>query len=107
MPVIVRRWTARATIEGADRYQKHFIAVVVPKLARLDGFRGALVLREATHENRVILTDLTFWESLNSIDAFSGTDISRAIVDDTAQSLLLDYDKTTTHSTVVVDARAK
>jgi heme-degrading monooxygenase HmoA len=104
--VIARRWTARATIDGADRYQAHFSAVVLPKLERLAGFRGALVLREESGGDRVTLTDITFWESHAAIGAFSGPDPSVAVVDDTARSLLIDYDTTATHATVAIDARA-
>jgi heme-degrading monooxygenase HmoA len=106
MRVIARRWTARATTDGADRYQAHFSDVVLPKLEALDGFRGALVLRDDAAGDRVTLTDITFWDSHAAIGAFSGPDASVAIVDDTARSLLIDYDTTTTHATVAIDARA-
>jgi heme-degrading monooxygenase HmoA len=103
--VIARIWTARATREGADRYQHHFKSVVLDKLKELDGFRGAIVLRDDDTEGHVKLTDLTFWDSLDTIEGFSAPDISTAVVDETAQSYLVDFDTTVTHSTVAVDTR--
>ena len=103
--MIARIWTARATAEGAERYQQHFESVVLRKLIELDGFRGAIVLRDDDTAGHVKLTDLTFWDSLDMIEAFSAPDISTAVVDETAQSFLVDFDTTVTHSTVAVDTR--
>jgi heme-degrading monooxygenase HmoA len=103
--MIVRRWSATATAKGADNYQRHFTQAVLPALRRLDGFQGAYVLRQVdTHDReRVMLTDLTFWDSLDAISAFSSPDIDNAVVDPTAQTHLLDFDTTVTHHHVVVD----
>jgi heme-degrading monooxygenase HmoA len=102
--MVVRTWSARATPEGADLYQQHFGTAVLSKLSEVPGFRGAIVLR-ADGRDAVTVTDLTFWDSLAAIEVFAGSNITTAIVDDTAQGFLLDYDKTTTHSTLVVDSR--
>jgi heme-degrading monooxygenase HmoA len=103
--MIARIWTARATDEGADLYERHFENVVLHKLGELDGFRGAVVLRADDEGGRIKLTDLTFWDSLDAIEAFAAPDIGRAVVDDTAQSFLDDFDTTVTHATVAVDTR--
>jgi heme-degrading monooxygenase HmoA len=103
--VIARIWTARATAEGASRYQQHFESVVLRKLEKLNGFQGAIVLRDDDSAGHVKLTDLTFWDSLDTIEAFASPDISTAVVDETAQSFLVDFDRTVTHSTVAVDTR--
>lgn len=102
--MIVRTWTARASPEGADRYQQHFANAVLPKLSKLAGFQGAIVLRQDDGAE-VKLTDLTFWDSLAAIEAFAGPSVTTAVVDEVAQGLLLEYDAFTTHSVVVVDAR--
>jgi heme-degrading monooxygenase HmoA len=102
--MIVRRWEARATPDGADKYQAHFATVVVDKLKALDGFRGAQVFRSVESAGRVHLMDLTYWESLESIVAFAGADVGTAVVDEHAQRLLLDFDTTAAHFTIEVDA---
>ena len=103
--MIARIWTARATAEGADRYQQHFESVVLRKLEELDGFRGAIVLRDDDTGGHVKLTDLTFWDSLEKIEAFAAPDINVAVVDEIARSFLVDFDTTVSHSSVAVDRR--
>lgn len=95
--MIIRSWGATATAESANRYQAHFTRTVLPALRRLDGFKGAYVLRQIATGDRVVLKDLTFWDSLDAIEGFSGPDVSKAIVDPTAQTFLLDHDTTATH----------
>jgi heme-degrading monooxygenase HmoA len=103
--MIVRRWEAWATAVGADRYEQHFATVVVEKLKTLDGFRGAQMLRAVdAADDRVQLMDLTYWESLESITAFTGDDVRTAIVDETAQQYLLNFDTTASHYSLEVDA---
>jgi len=41
------------------------------------------------------------------IRAFAGDDITVAIVEPQARSMLLDFDRTATHRVVVADARAR
>jgi heme-degrading monooxygenase HmoA len=102
--MIVRRWEARATAEGADRYRAHFATVVVEQLKELDGFRGAQVLRAVdAGTDRVELIDLTYWESLDAITAFAGADVRMAIVDETARQYLLEFDSTVSHYSLEVD----
>lgn len=44
--------------------------------------------------------------ALEAIRAFAGDDISVAIVEPEAQAMLLDFDRTAAHRSVVVDARS-
>lgn len=102
--LIVRRWEARTTTEGAERYQAHFATVVLEKLKTLDGFRGAQILRAVDPgADQVKLIDLTYWESLDSIGAFAGADLRTAVVDETAQRYLVDFDSSVSHYSLEVD----
>jgi heme-degrading monooxygenase HmoA len=101
--MIVRTWTATATPGGADDYCRHFEQVVLPKLRELDGFRGAYVLRQEAGEVSRI-EDLTFWESLDAVRAFAGSDLETAVVDPLAEAMLLDFDLDVTHRTIAVSA---
>ena len=102
--MIVRRWEARTTTEGADRYQAHFANVVLEKLKMLDGFRGAQILRAVdAGADQVKLIDLTYWESLDSISAFAGAEVRTAVVDETARQYLVDFDSRVSHYSVEVD----
>lgn len=49
--MVVRRWTARATADGAQQYEAHFRGSVLPELASVDGHRGAYLLLDALGVN--------------------------------------------------------
>jgi heme-degrading monooxygenase HmoA len=104
--VIVRKWEALATADGADKYQEHFATVVVDKLKTLDGFLGAQVLRAVdadADDDNVKLMDLTYWDSFDSITAFAGVDVRTAIVDEIARQYLVSFDDTVSHYRLAVD----
>jgi heme-degrading monooxygenase HmoA len=101
--VIVRAWHATATAEGADAYREHFTRSVLPDLQRIDGYRGAYLLRR-DHDRHVELQVLTLWDSLDAIGRFAGANPEHAVVEPGARAVLVTYDSTVTHHTVVVDA---
>ena len=75
--------------------------------ARAAGFAGAYLLRrDLGGDGTAELTAHTFWESPEAIRAFAGDDITLAIVEPEAQAMLLDFDRTAAHRSVVADARA-
>ncbi|MEU6750103.1 antibiotic biosynthesis monooxygenase [Spirillospora sp. NPDC046719] len=100
--MIARVWRATATAEGADAYREHFTASVLPTLRRLDGHRGAYLFR-LDGDDLVELEVMTLWESAEAIRAFAGNDMTTAVVEPEARAVLLTYDKTVSHRTVVVD----
>jgi len=99
--MIVRSWQATATPAGAREYTRHFDTVVLPRLAALDGFRGACVLLDESAE-LVRIEDLTFWESLDAVRAFAGADLGTAVVDEAARRMLLSFDTTVAHRTAAL-----
>ncbi|WP_433245000.1 antibiotic biosynthesis monooxygenase family protein [Actinomadura nitritigenes] len=100
--MIARVWRATATAEGADAYREHFTASVLPTLRRLDGHRGAYLFR-LDGDDLVELEVMTLWESEEAIRAFAGNDMTTAVVEPEARAVLLTYDKTVSHRTVVVN----
>jgi hypothetical protein len=104
---IVRTWLARADAEGAGNYSRYFTGTLLPELRKLPGFEGAYLLRrDVDGDGTVELTAHTFWESFEAIRAFTGDDITVAIVEPQAQAMLLHFDRTATHRSVVADARS-
>jgi hypothetical protein len=102
----VRTWSATASTNGAADYSRYFADTLLPQLRELHGFKGAYLLRrDLNQEDTAEVTAHTFWESPAAIRAFTGDDISVAIVEPEAQVMLLDFDRTAAHRTVVVDAR--
>jgi heme-degrading monooxygenase HmoA len=103
--VIVRAFHATATAEGADAYREHFTNSVLPDLQRIDGYRGAYLLRH-DHDGGVELQVLTLWSSLDAIRRFAGASLDTAVVEPAAKAVLATYDTKVTHHTVVVDTVA-
>jgi len=102
----VRTWSATASAEGAGNYSRYFAETLLPELRKLPGFEGAYLLRrDLDGDGAVELTAHTFWESPEAIRAFAGNDISVSVVEPEAQAMLLDFDRTATHRSVIADAR--
>jgi heme-degrading monooxygenase HmoA len=105
--MIVRTWSATADAAGAENYSRYFDGTLLPQLRNLPGFAGAYLLRRDLDEDGTVeLTTHTFWESPEAIRAFAGKDITLSVVEPEAQAMLLDFDRTAAHRSVVVDARA-
>jgi heme-degrading monooxygenase HmoA len=103
----VRTWSATAARAGAKDYSCYFAGTLLPQLRELPGFAGAYLLRRDLGKDGIAeLTAHTFWDFPEAIRAFAGDDITAAIVEPEAQAMLLDFDRTAAHRTVVVDARS-
>jgi heme-degrading monooxygenase HmoA len=102
----VRTWSATADAEGAGNYSRYFTGTLLPELRKLPGFEGAYLLRRDLDESGAVeLTAHTFWGSPEAIRAFAGEDITVAVVEPEAQTMLLDFDRTATHRSVAAYAR--
>jgi heme-degrading monooxygenase HmoA len=68
----------------------------MPELREIEGFAGSQLLqREAS--DRVEVTVVTFWETIEAIDVFAGTDREAAVVAPEAAALLTDFDRRVRH----------
>jgi heme-degrading monooxygenase HmoA len=103
----VRTWSATAADAGAGDYERYFAGTLLPQLRTLPGFAGAYLLRRdlGGEDGTAELTAHTFWESPEAISAFTGEDMTAAVVEPEARAMLLDFDRTAAHRQVVVDAR--
>jgi heme-degrading monooxygenase HmoA len=102
--LVVRTWRATATSAGAREYHSYFAGTLLPQLRDLPGFAGGYLLSRDVN-GTVELTTHTFWESPAAVRAFAGDDVTASVVEPEAQSVLLDFDPTATHRSVLVDAR--
>ena len=95
--MIARLWRGYADgTVNADAYQRHAVETVFPALEGMTGHRGAWLLRRAT-EGRTEIVVVTLWESRQSIEAFTGKDIDRAVVEPEARAVLAAFDDVATH----------
>jgi heme-degrading monooxygenase HmoA len=102
---IARLW--RGQVDGAanaDAYARHFTQSVVPALETMPGHQGAWLLRREVGGRTEFLA-LTLWASRQSIEAFTGSDIDRAIVEPEAQAVLESFDDFATHYEVESQVR--
>lgn len=105
--MIVRTWHATATPAGAGAYRRYFAGTLLPQLRDRAGFaRAYLLAGEAGDGETVELTTHTFWESLDAVRSFAGEAFTNSVVEPEARAVLLTFDRTATHRTVWLDARA-
>jgi heme-degrading monooxygenase HmoA len=98
--MIARVWTARAKPDGADAYQAHFGQHVLPAIQRIQGCKGATLLRRSDGDD-VELIVISLWVSEDALREFAGPDVSRAMVGDAARHVLTSFDTIVRHFTVV------
>jgi heme-degrading monooxygenase HmoA len=102
--MIARLWRGSAADAAkADAYVRHFTDTVSSELKELSGHRGAWLLRREV-DGRTELIALTLWESRQSIEAFTGPDISKSVVEPEARAALSDFDDFATHYEVAFKA---
>jgi heme-degrading monooxygenase HmoA len=94
--MIARLWSARTTAALSLSYLDHFRRQVQPELHKVNGFAGATVLTRSAPTGVEILVT-TFWQSLQSVDAFASPDREAAVVAPEAAALLTDYDRRVHH----------
>jgi len=96
----MRMWRGRASAERAGQYVNHATGTVFPKLRKVEGHRGAYLLRRAIN-GAVEFVVLTLWESMDAVRRFAGADAGRAVVEPEAQAILSGFDESVTHFEIV------
>jgi len=101
--VIARIWKARASADRVAEYTAYFQSTVTPELRAINGYEGATLLHGVVRDRIVDVTVITWWTSLEAIRAFAGEAVETAVVHDSAARMLIDFDRTVSHQTVVLD----
>jgi heme-degrading monooxygenase HmoA len=92
-------WTARG---NADAYETLLRSEVLPRIRRIEGARGAYVLRTPL-EDEVEFVTITLWDSLDAVRAFAGDDYEVAVVPPSARQLLSRFDERSRHYEAVIE----
>lgn len=87
--MIARIWKGEVPLDRSDEYLQRMRTVAIPDYRSTEGNKGAFALRRL-HGDRAEFLMLTFWESLESIEAFAGGDISIAKYYDFDTEVLLE-----------------
>jgi heme-degrading monooxygenase HmoA len=99
--VIGRLWHGWTSRDKADAYEELLRKEVLPGIHKVDGYRGAYLLRRDVEEGVEFVT-LTLFESMDSVQAFAGEDHEVAVVPPKARELLSRFDPTSDHFEVVI-----
>jgi heme-degrading monooxygenase HmoA len=100
--VIARIWHGWTTPGNADAYETLLRQEVLPGIRRIDGARGAYVLRDPVGDEVEFVT-ITLWDSLDAVRAFAGDDYEIAVVPPQARELLARFDDRSRHYETVVE----
>jgi heme-degrading monooxygenase HmoA len=100
--MIARVWSAQTTSAQAPAYVKHLRSHVLKALRKVDGYAGAMLL-ERTVPDAVEVLVITFWQSVDAIRGFAGTDLEGAVVAEEAAALLTQFDRRVRHYEIVME----
>ncbi len=98
--MISRHWSGRIKPEESNNYINYLKTQIIPKLRKMKGFRGASIQkRELEHAFDFLF--ISNWDSLEDIEQFAGKEIGVAVVSETAQNMMTDFDKEVRHYEVI------
>jgi heme-degrading monooxygenase HmoA len=100
--VIARIWHGWTTPANADAYETLLRSEVLPGISRIDGARGAYVLRDPVGDEVEFVT-ITLWDTLDAVRAFAGEDYEVAVVPSPARQLLARFDERSRHYETVLE----
>jgi uncharacterized protein YciI/heme-degrading monooxygenase HmoA len=100
---ILRMWRGTSTGDQAEHYIRHVTRTVLPKLRRVEGQRGAYLLRRNISGASEFVV-LTLWDSMEAVRRFAGDQPDKAVVEPEARAVLNGFDEFVTHFEVVTTA---
>jgi heme-degrading monooxygenase HmoA len=102
--MIARLWRGKASTDtNAKAYEHHVSDTVFPSLKDLEGHCGAMLLRREVDGGTEFLA-VTLWQSRRSVEAFTGPDIGKAIVEPQGRAVLSEFDDFAVHYDVAAGA---
>ena len=101
--MVVRIWHGLTETAKSEEYLDYLSATGVPDYRATEGNLGVYVLRRTEGERAHFLT-VSFWESIEAIEAFAGSDPERARYYPRDEEYLLDFEPTVEHYEVLVGA---
>ena len=99
--MIGRIWHGWAAREDADAYQTMLNSDVLPGIHRIQGYRGAYVMRREVGDEVEFIT-MTIFENLAAVKQFAGEDYTKAVVQGPAQKLLKRADTRSSHYEIII-----
>lgn len=100
MATVARIWRGVIRTEDRDAYAAYLAETGIKEYRQTPGNQGAYMLTRDLGGGRTEILTLSFWPSLDSIQAFAGDDISLAVFYPEDDRYLLERDLTVTHHEV-------
>jgi heme-degrading monooxygenase HmoA len=97
--MIVRTWRGWTRPEDTDAYAEYIRGTGIADYLATPGNQGAYLVSRPDGDRTEFMT-ISFWDSLDSIVAFAGEDISRAVFYPEDDRYLIDRETTVGHYTV-------
>ena len=94
--MIARLWHGWTTPENADPYENLLRHEMFPDIRRVEGSKGAYLLRRDAGKEVEFLT-ITLFESLDAVRRFAGENYQTAVLHPKAHALLSRYDAKSEH----------
>jgi hypothetical protein len=94
--MIERHWKGICKAGEAKLYEEHLKNDTFKKLTLISGFQGARLLKRDVANGTEYLV-ITVWDSVATIQKFSGKDITLAVVPALVQALMVSYDQRAIH----------
>jgi len=98
--MIARIWQGRIRARDLDEYRSYIAATGIADYRATPGNRGAQILARVDFEVAHVIT-LSFWDSIESIRAFAGDDVTRARYYPQDEKFLLDFPERAEHFDVL------
>ena len=95
--MISRIWHGWTTRGNADAYEARLRADILPGIHRVQGYRGAYLLRRDAGESEVEFVTMTLFDDIAAVRKFAGDDYERAVIHPEAAKLLSHYDERSAH----------
>ena len=100
--MITRVWHGWTSPEAADAYEELLRTKILPGIHRVEGYRGADLLRRTVGDEVEFIT-LTRFESMDAVRAFAGDDYEQAVIEPEARALLARHDERSQHYEVILE----
>jgi len=98
--MIARLWHGVTSHENTNEYENLLRAEILPGIHRVEGYRGAYLLRREVPEGAEFVT-LTIFDSMDAVRRFAGEDVESAVVPEEARRLLARFDRRSVHYTIL------
>jgi heme-degrading monooxygenase HmoA len=103
--VVARIWHGVTAAAKSGAYLDYLNKTGVPDYRATEGNLGVYVLRRIEDDQAHFLT-VSFWESMDAIEGFAGSDPERARYYPEDREYLLDFEPTVEHYEVLVGPRS-